>query len=244
MGKIPAFGRAIDPDPAWRLVERDISPVVRGSMIIAIDGPAASGKGTIGAGLAEHYGLPHLDTGLLYRAVGLEVIKVLDLPGFTWAAIKAAKELDPTQLDKEALGGPEVALAASRVSRIEEVREALRQFQRDFASQPGGAVLDGRDIGTRICPDADVKLFITANPEVRARRRAEQLRAQGKDVSDEQMLDQIIARDEADRDNPAGAFYVAKDAHLLDTSEMDIEAALRAALAITEAVMADETEGS
>lgn len=204
-------------------------------MIIAIDGPAASGKGTIAQRLAAHYGVPHLDTGLLYRAVGLQVAERLDAPEFERLAIAAAEALDPLDLDAEVLSGAEIAVAASKVSRIEAVREALRKFQRTFATQPGGAVLDGRDIGTRICPDADVKLYITAAADVRARRRTAQLNAKGDPIRFEDLLAQIEARDAADRDNPAGAFYLAEDAHLLDTSEMDIEAAFRAALAISEA---------
>jgi cytidylate kinase len=130
-------------------------------MIIAVDGPAASGKGTLAAGLARHYGLPHLDTGLLYRAVGRAVRDKLDTPDFEEAAIAAAKGLDPSYLSNlEGLQSSEVGQLASKVAVIGPVRVALRQFQRDFAHQPGGAVLDGRDIGTVICPDADVKLFI------------------------------------------------------------------------------------
>lgn len=212
-------------------------------MIIAIDGPAASGKGTVAARLARHFGLPHLDTGLLYRAVGLKMIDRLEDEDLPARAIAAAEALDKTDLDPEKLEAPEVAIAASKVSRIEGVRAALRQFQRDFARQPGGAVLDGRDIGTRICPDADVKLFITADAGVRARRRTDQLQARGRPIRYEDMLAQIEARDEADRDNPAGAFYVAQDAHLLDTSEMDIEAAFRAALAIAEAAVDGRSGG-
>lgn len=202
-------------------------------MRIAIDGPAASGKGTIAAGLARHFDLPHLDTGLLYRAVGTAVANIDD-PEFDDAAISAAQELDPTTLDAEALGRPEIAVLASKVARIAEVRAALHQAQVDFARQSGGAVLDGRDIGTRIMPDADVKLFITASAPVRALRRRDQLVARGQVISFEDMLAQIEARDAADRDNPAGAFYQADDAHLLDSSEMDIEAALRAAIAIVD----------
>lgn len=206
-------------------------------MIIAIDGPAASGKGTIAKRLAAHFGLPHLDTGLLYRAVGQRMLGRLEAPDFEQSAIAAARALDPTDIDAEVLASPEIAVAASKVSRIEAVREALRQFQKDFAAQEGGAVLDGRDIGTRICPDAEVKLYVTAKPEVRAKRRTQQLKAKGDPIGFDDMLAQIEARDAADRDNPAGAFYLAEGAHLLDTSEMDIEAAFRAALAISEAVL-------
>lgn len=207
-------------------------------MIIAIDGPAASGKGTIAKALAAHYGLSHLDTGLLYRAVGRMVSDRLDADNLEQLAIGAAKSLDKTQLDADALGSAELALAASTISRFETVRAALRRFQRDFARERGGAVLDGRDIGTKICPDADVKFFITAEPEVRARRRTTQLQEKGSEVQFEQILAQIRQRDENDRQNPAGAFYKADDAHLLDTSRLDIEAALRQAIGIVDETMA------
>ena len=204
-------------------------------MIVAVDGPAASGKGTLAEGLARHFHLPHLDTGLLYRAVGLAVGPDDGRPDFEPRAIAVAESLDAGHLDTSRLGTAEVALLASRVARIPGVRAALRQFQRNFAAQPGGAVLDGRDIGTRICPDADVKLFITADPGVRADRRTAQLRGRGVAVERDDILRQITARDDADRNNPAGAFYVADDAHLLDTTELSKEAALRAAIEIVEA---------
>lgn len=207
-------------------------------MIIAVDGPAASGKGTLAGLLARHFGLPHLDTGLLYRGVGLAVLDHLDMPDLEARAVAAAESLDKTALDAVRLGTSELGAAASKISRFEKVRAALRQYQRDFAGKPGGAVLDGRDIGTRICPDADVKIFITADPAIRARRRAEQLRARGLSADEPAILAQILARDEADRDNPAGAFYRAEDAHLLDTSQLDIEAAFRAALGIVERTIA------
>jgi cytidylate kinase len=207
-------------------------------MIIAVDGPAASGKGTLALGLARHFGLPHLDTGLLYRAVGLAVGADRNEADFEARAIAAARALDPTHLDPQRLGSAEAAVLASRVARIPDVRAALRDFQRDFAAQPGGAVIDGRDIGTRICPDADVKLFIIADMQVRAARRTEQLRARGIAADGDEIFRQISARDSADRDNPAGAFYRAADARLLDTTELDIDAALRAAIDIVEAVNA------
>jgi CMP/dCMP kinase len=209
-------------------------------MIIAVDGPAASGKGTLAAGLAARFRLPHLDTGQLYRAVGLAVAQHLESPDFEARAAAAARALDPTHLDPVRLGTAEAAVLASRVARIEDVRGALRQFQRDFAHQGGGAVIDGRDIGTRICPDADVKLFITAETGVRADRRASPVRARGIEVDRDEIFRQIAARDENDRNNPAGAFYPAPDAHLLDTTELDIEAALRAAIAIVEEATASK----
>ncbi len=203
-------------------------------MLIAIDGPAASGKGTIAQGLAGHFGLPHLDTGLLYRAVGLAMLDKLDVRDFSMLAVEAALSVDPQNLDPIKLDAADVALAAAKVARVAEVRKALFQIQRDFALQPGGAVLDGRDIGSRICPEADAKLFVTASPEVRAARRTAQLRDNGVKIDQGEILSQIIERDESDRSNPAGAFYPGKGAHLLDTSQLDIEAALRAAIAIVD----------
>jgi cytidylate kinase len=210
-----------------------------GKMIIAVDGPAASGKGTLAQGLARHYGLPHLDTGLLYRAVGLKVKDAVDQPGFEGEAIAAARALDAAHLsDLEALTSAEAGIFASKVAVIGEVREAMRQYQRDFAHRPGGAVLDGRDIGTVVCPDADVKLFIEADSKARMERRARQLEAKGQAVDRYALYHQIEERDARDRANPNGAFYRAADAHLLDTTRLDIEAALRAAVAIVDGVMA------
>lgn len=213
-------------------------------MIIAVDGPAASGKGTLAAGLARHYGLPHLDTGLLYRAVGLAVQDAAE-DGFEAAAIAAARALDAAHLsDIEALTSAEAGMLASRVAVIGPVREALRQYQRDFARQPGGAVLDGRDIGTVICPDADVKLFIEADSKARMERRARQFEARGLPVDRYALYHQIEDRDARDRANPNGSFYPASDAHLLDTTRLDIEAALRAAVAIVDGVMAGKAPPS
>ena len=213
-------------------------------MIIAVDGPAASGKGTLASGLARHYGLPHLDTGLLYRAVGLAVADVVDTSGFEAAAIAAARALDATQLnDLEALTAAETGVLASKVAVIAEVRAALFNFQRNFALQPGGAVLDGRDIGTKICPDADVKLFIQADSKARMERRARQLEARGVVVDRYALFHQIEERDARDMLNPHGGFYQADDAHLLDTTQMSIEAALRAAIAIVDKVQALKAEG-
>ena len=208
-------------------------------MIIAVDGPAASGKGTLAQGLARHYGLPHLDTGLLYRAVGLAVRDAVDAPGFEARAIAAARALDAAHLtDTDALTSAEASVLASKVAVIEEVRQAMRQYQRDFAHQPGGAVLDGRDIGTVVCPDADVKLFIEADSKARMERRARQFEAKGLPVDRYALYHQIEERDARDRANPHGGFYKAADAHLLDTTRLDIEAALRAAVAIVDGVMA------
>jgi CMP/dCMP kinase len=208
-------------------------------MIIAVDGPAASGKGTLAAGLAAHYRLPHLDTGLLYRAVGMAVRDVVDTADFEPMAVAAAREIDATRVrDRPELTTAEAGNFASRVAVIGEVRAALRQFQRDFARQPGGAVLDGRDIGTVVCPEADVKLFIEADSKARMERRARQLEARGLPVDRYALYHQIEERDARDRANPNGGFYPAPDAHLLDTTNLDIEAALRAAIAIVEKAIA------
>ena len=208
-------------------------------MIIAVDGPAASGKGTLAAGLARHFRLPHLDTGLLYRAVGLAVKDHVGAQDFELRAIAAARKLDAGHLTAgEELTTAGAGVLASQVAVIAEVREAMRQYQRDFAHQPGGAVLDGRDIGTVICPDADVKLFIKADSAARAERRARQLESRGVAVDRAALHAQILERDARDRGNPNGAFYPAPDAHLLDTTQLDIEAALRAAVAIVDEVNA------
>jgi cytidylate kinase len=212
-------------------------------MIIAVDGPAASGKGTLAQGLARHYGLPHLDTGLLYRAVGLAAREAVDTPQFEATAIAAARALDAAHLTNlEALTSGEAGVLASKVAVIAGVREAMRQYQRDFANQPGGAVLDGRDIGTVICPDADVKLFIEADSKARMERRARQLEARGLPVDRYALYHQIEQRDARDRANPNGGFWRAADAHLLDTTRLDIEAALRAAVAIVDGVMAGKAK--
>ena len=208
-------------------------------MIIAVDGPAASGKGTLAAGLARHYGLPHLDTGLLYRAVGLAVAGQLGKPDFEAHAIAAARALDAAHLiDVDKLTSAEAGVLASHVAVINDVRLAMRQYQRDYAHQPSGAVIDGRDIGTVVCPDADVKLFIVADSKARMERRARQLEAKGQVVDRYALYHQIEERDARDRANPHGGFYQAADAHLLDTTLLDIEAALRAAVAIVDGVTA------
>ncbi|GHA21067.1 cytidylate kinase [Devosia pacifica] len=208
-------------------------------MIIAVDGPAASGKGTLASGLARHYQLPHLDTGLLYRAVGQAVDGLEDDPEFEAAAIAAAQALDPSQLDNaEALTAARAGVMASKVAVIGPVREALFEFQRSFALQDGGAVLDGRDIGTRICPDADVKLFIRADSKARMERRARQLEQRGQRVDRYALYHQIEERDARDMANPHGGFYKADDAVLLDTTQLGIEAALQAAVAIVDEALA------
>jgi cytidylate kinase len=204
-------------------------------MIIAIDGPAASGKGTLGKRLAGHYGLRHLDTGLLYRAVAKGLLDAGKRPDDVAAAAAVAVALEPATFDEAALKGPAIGEAASLVSAIPEVRAALVTFQRDFASKPPGAVIDGRDIGTVICPDADCKIFVTATPEVRAGRRAAEYRGQGKNIDEATVLADIVARDARDTGRAISPLKQAADAHLLDTTNMDISSALRAAIDIVEA---------
>lgn len=212
-------------------------------MIIAIDGPAASGKGTLGKKLAAHYGLRHLDTGLLYRAVAKAVLDAGRKADDKAAAVAAAKALDPAGFDEASLKTPAVGEAASLVSAIPEVRAALVDLQRDFAAKPPGAVLDGRDIGTVICPDADVKIYVTATPEARARRRAAEYRAQGRQIEDSTVLADILKRDERDTRRAAAPLKQAPDAHLLDTTLLDISAAIRAAIDIVEATRAGRGRG-
>ena len=205
-------------------------------IIIAVDGPAASGKGTIAARLAQARGLPHLDTGLLYRAVGLGVLDSGGSLDDSAAAEAVARALDAGHLtDIERLTDRGAGEAASRVAGYPGVRAALLDFQRAFAARPGGAVLDGRDIGTVIAPDAMAKLFITATPEVRALRRWKQLTGRGDVIAYEDMLADIMRRDERDAGRGAAPMVQAKDAVLLDTTDMDIEAAFDAARRIVEA---------
>ena len=211
-------------------------------MIIAVDGPAASGKGTLASGLARHYRLPYLDTGLLYRAVGRAVEAFEDSPEFEERAIAAAQTLDEGDIEPEFLLSAKIGTLASKVAVIGAVRRALFDYQREFATQDNGAVLDGRDIGTVICPEADVKLFIQADSKARKERRARQLEARGQAVDRYALYHQIEERDARDMANPNGGFYKADDAHLLDTTLLDIEAALRAAIAIVDGTMARKAE--
>jgi cytidylate kinase len=203
-------------------------------MIIAIDGPAASGKGTLGKKLAAHYGFRHLDTGLLYRAVAKALLDAEHAANDEARAIAAAKAIDPARFDEAALKRYEIGEAASVVSAIPGVRAALFNLQQEFAAAPPGAVLDGRDIGTVICPNAEVKIFVTASPEVRAGRRASELRERGEKADEKAILSDIIARDERDRSRATAPLLQAPDAHLLDTSALDIDGAFRAALALVE----------
>jgi len=212
-------------------------------MIIAIDGPAASGKGTLGKRLAAHYGLRHLDTGLIYRAVAKSLLDAGHSPGNRARALAAAEAIDLSRFDEAALKSQAVGETASHVSAIAEVRRALLAFQRSFGRTPPGAVLDGRDIGTVIFPDADVKIFVTATPQMRARRRAVELQAAGGMVNEQEVLADILRRDERDTSRAAAPLKPAPDAHLLDTTHLDIDAAFRAAIDIVEAVRAGRARG-
>jgi cytidylate kinase len=201
-------------------------------MIIAIDGPAASGKGTLGKRIAERFGLHHLDTGLLYRAVARDVKRRGGDPADPQTAADAARALDPTSLEDPELRSPGAGEAASIVARIPQVRALLLQFQRSFAGRPPGAVLDGRDIGTVVCPNADVKIFVTASPEVRARRRYLEKQGRGDAADFEAVLEDIRRRDQRDTVRDASPMKAADDAFLLDTSDLDIEAAFDAAVGV------------
>lgn len=203
-------------------------------MIIAIDGPAASGKGTLARRLAAHYGLAHLDTGLLYRATAKAMLDEDRALTDVDAAVSAARGLALTDFDADALRGREMGEAASVVAALPEVREALNQAQRNFASRPGGAVLDGRDIGTVICPQADVKIFVIASAEARAQRRALELGQRGEKVSYTDILDDIRRRDARDSERATAPLKAAADAIVLDTTSLNVEAAFAAACAIVD----------
>lgn len=203
-------------------------------LIIAIDGPAASGKGTLARRLAAYLGFAHLDTGGLYRAVGLMLMEEGTAPSDAEAAIRAARNLDLRLLEDPRLRGPSAGEAASQVAAVPEVRAALLHFQRQFAARSGanGAILDGRDIGTVICPDATVKLYVTASPEARARRRFLELRQRGEISSEEEVLAEIKARDRRDETREAAPLRPAADAYLLDTTNLDIDGAFNLALKV------------
>jgi CMP/dCMP kinase len=205
-------------------------------MIIAIDGPAASGKGTIARQIAAVYGLHHLDTGLIYRAVAKAVLDAGAAPDDVAHATAAALALDPRKFDENALKAPTITEAASVVAAIPQVRQALMNYQREFAMRPPGAVLDGRDIGTVIAPGADVKLFVVATPEARAARRVRELKARGESADEKEVLADLLRRDERDSKRTAAPLKAAPDAHLLDTTHLSIDAAFRAAVDIIEAV--------
>lgn len=199
------------------------------SFTVAIDGPAAAGKGTISKAVAAHFGFAHLDTGLLYRAVGAKVNAGMD-------AIEAAQTLDPVDLENDALRTAAVAQAASECAVIPEVRAALVDFQRSFANRDGGAVLDGRDIGTVICPDAAVKLFVTASAACRADRRFKELSGKGHDVTPEGVLADVVARDKRDSERATAPMMAAEDATQIDTSDLSIEEAVAAAIAAVDKI--------
>jgi cytidylate kinase len=207
-------------------------------MIIAIDGPAASGKGTLAKLIAARYGLAHLNTGALYRAVARDVLKRGGDPADPTAAKAAASSLDSSTLDDPALRAAGLGEAASFVAAHPEVRQALLNYQRAFADQPQGAVLDGRDIGTVICPDADVKLFVTASSEERTHRRFRELHAAGVDIGEAEVLADIRRRDERDKGRAAAPLKMASDAHLLNTTNLDIDAAFKAAIDLIDAALA------
>lgn len=203
-------------------------------MIIAVDGPAASGKGTVSRRLAAHYGLNYLDTGLLYRAVGATVLAGGGDPDDPADAVAAAQALDLGSIDGESLRGPGTGEVASRVAAHPEVRATLIEVQRAFARRPPGAVVDGRDIGTVVCPDADVKLYVEATPEVRAGRRHLELADHDAAPDFDTVLDDIRRRDARDMTRPVAPLRRADDAHLLDTTDLDIEAAFREAVSLVD----------
>jgi cytidylate kinase len=204
-----------------------------GNLVIAVDGPAASGKGTIAKALAEHYRLPHMDTGLLYRAVALKLWRGGGDPSSEFEALRACHELGVDAEDPELRSEP-VSKIASAISAYPAVRAALLERQQEFAGQPGGAVLDGRDIGTVIAPAAQVKLFVTASAEVRARRRLAELERRGMATHFDDVLADILGRDERDSNRETAPLKQAPDARLLDTSDLDIDAAIAEAVRLVE----------
>ena len=206
------------------------------TIVIAIDGPAAAGKGTLARRVATELNLNYLDTGLLYRATGFAVLQSNEDPSDPASALKAAQNLQPADLDNDRLRDDECAQAASKVAAIQSVRDQLLAFQRSFAQTPPagkkGSVLDGRDIGTVVCPDADVKLFVTASVAVRAERRLKELQNRGQDVIYAQVLKEMEERDARDRDRDTAPLKPAEDAILLDTSELSIEDVIAKAVKI------------
>ncbi len=204
-------------------------------MIIALDGPAASGKGTLARRLAAHYGLPHLDTGLLYRAAARALLDQGSRLDDVDAAVRAARGLALLDFDEARLRGREMGEAASVVAAIPAVRAALIDMQRNFSARPSGAVLDGRDIGTVIAPKADVKIFVTASPEARAQRRALELRGRGEKIDYAAILDDIAKRDKRDSERAEAPLKPAPDAHILDTTDLNVEAAFAAAVKLVDA---------
>lgn len=211
------------------------------AIVIAVDGPAASGKGTVARALASHFGLPHMDTGLLYRAVALNLFRFGGDPGNEFEAMRAC-DLTSVSLDDPDLRSEIVGSIASRISAYPAVREQLLDRQRRFARQDGGAVLDGRDIGTVIAPDAAVKLFVTASVEVRARRRVAELLTRGIPTHYEDVLIDLKARDARDSGRDAAPLAQARDALLLDTSGLDLDQAVAAAIDLAEKRLRDAGE--
>jgi cytidylate kinase len=211
------------------------TPPPRPSLLIAVDGPAASGKGTIARALAAHFGLPHMDTGMLYRAVAVSLNRFGGDPGNEFEAVRAVAGLAQVAIDDPELRSEFAGSVASRISAYPGVRAALIERQRDFAAQDGGAVLDGRDVGTVIAPHATAKLYVTASAEVRAKRRLAELVARGAGAHYDDVLIDIRARDERDAGRTAAPLRQAPDAELLDTSELDVETAIARAIALVEA---------
>ena len=207
-------------------------------MIIAVDGPAAAGKGTLARALAAHFGFHFLDTGSLYRMVALALLSKGKDPHDLEAATEAARSLNPKSWAEEALRGEDVGQAASIVAAMPPVRNALLDLQRAFAARKPGAVLDGRDIGTIVCPKAPAKIFVTATPEVRAHRRARELAGRGNETHYDVVLADIHQRDERDRNRSFAPLVPAADAFVLDTSDLDIEQAIAAAIAYAESRVA------
>jgi cytidylate kinase len=206
---------------------------LRRGLLIAVDGPAASGKGTIARALAAHFKLPHMDTGVLYRAVALNLWRWGGDPSSEFEAVRACEDLGSNFDDPELRSEP-VSKIASKISAYPAVREALLERQRSFAGQGGGAVLDGRDIGTVIAPNADIKLFVTASPEVRAQRRVRELLERGMPAHYDEVLRDLKARDERDSSRKLAPLVRAEDAILLNTSDMTIEAAVDEAIRLVE----------
>ncbi|MBL4600442.1 MAG: (d)CMP kinase [Rhizobiaceae bacterium] len=208
-------------------------------LVIAIDGPAASGKGTLARQLGEHLNLPHFDTGLTYRAVAYALLQA-NLPlDDEELAVKTAANLDLSKLDRNILSAHEIGTAASKIAVMSRVRQILVEAQRKFAMTPPGAIMDGRDIGTVVCPDATIKFYVTASPEIRAKRRYDEIIQNGKSADYEEIFADILKRDERDMGRKDSPLRPAEDAHLLDTSKMSIENAFQKAIDLIEQAVAD-----